>query len=192
MNNLLKNKSLRFFYFFALFCCSSCSDTPTPKPDGYFRIALPEQKYQRYQNNECNFTFDYAQSAIIEKQNNCFLNISYPNLKAKFHISYLPIENNFSSLIDQEYEMREKHNAFASSVKELVFQNPQKKVNALVFDIKGKKAATPLQFFISDSTNHFFRGSLYFYNSPNNDSLAPVIEFLKQDLNRLIESFEWK
>ena len=187
MNRL---KYLVCFVFLLLFI--ACSDTPVPKPDGYFRLELPEQNYQRYVNKECNFTFDYAKSAVIEQQENCFLNISYPSLKAKFHISYLEINNNFNELIDQEYEMREKHNAFASSVKELVFQHPEKKVNALVFDIAGKKTATPLQFFISDSTHHFFRGSLYFYNSPNNDSLAPVIEFLKEDLNRLIESFEWK
>ncbi len=185
-------KNVQYLWVLILLVFYACNDTPVPKPDGYFRIELPQQKYQRFTNPDCNFSFDYAQSAVIEKQKNCFLNISYPSLKAKFHISYLEINNNFNKLIDQEYEMREKHNAFASSVKELVFQNPNKKVNALVFDISGKKAATPLQFFISDSTKHFFRGSLYFYNSPNNDSLAPVIEFLKEDLNRLIESFEWK
>jgi gliding motility-associated lipoprotein GldD len=185
-------KIVYFFCGMILLVLYACNDTPLPKPDGYFRIELPQQNYQRYITDDCSFSFDYAQSAVIEKQKNCFLNISYPKLNAKFHISYVEINNNLNELIDQEYEMREKHNAFASSVKELVFQNPNKNVNALVFDISGKKAATPLQFFISDSTKHFFRGSLYFYNSPNNDSLAPVIEFLKEDLNRLIESFEWK
>ena len=53
-------------------------------------------------------------------------------------------------------------------------------------------AASPVQFFISDSIRHFIRGALYFNALPNPDSIAPVSTYVEQDIIRLIESLEWK
>lgn len=182
-----------FYFFLIIFLFQSCSEDPIPKKNGYFRISLPPQEYQKLNNENCAFTMDKSISSEVEvKGNNCFFNISYPSLNAKFYISYIQLDNNINELITQEYEMREKHNAFATAVNEHVYQDSSSKVNALIFDIKGTKAATPLQFFATDSVTNFVRGSLYFHNSPNNDSLAPVINYLKEDLNHMIESIRWK
>jgi gliding motility-associated lipoprotein GldD len=54
------------------------------------------------------------------------------------------------------------------------------------------EAASPFQFYLTDSTKNFVRGALYFNTVPNNDSLAPVIDFLKQDIIHMIETFRWK
>ncbi|MEY4458857.1 MAG: hypothetical protein RIT38_62, partial [Bacteroidota bacterium] len=35
-------------------------------------------------------------------------------------------------------------------------------------------------------------GALYFDTTPNADSLAPVIDFIYQDLKQLVSSFRWK
>ena len=51
--------------------------------------------------------------------------------------------------------------------------------------------ASNYQFFLTDSTNRFFRGAMYFNMRPNADSLQPVTDFVKADLEVLIESFEW-
>jgi gliding motility-associated lipoprotein GldD len=67
----------------------------------------------------------------------------------------------------------------------------ERNVIAVLFEIKGN-AATPYQFFATDSTTHFLRGSLYFNVYPNKDSLAPVVDFVKKDIFRLIETLEWK
>ena len=63
-------KNVQYLWALILLVFYACNDTPVPKPDGYFRIELPQQKYQRFNHTDCNFSFDYAQSAVIEKQKN--------------------------------------------------------------------------------------------------------------------------
>ena len=61
----------------------------------------------------------------------------------------------------------------------------------IFYELDGS-TATNAQFFITDSTKHFLRGSLYFNSTTNQDSIAPVLAFLKIDMLKLIESLEWK
>ena len=67
---------------------------------------------------------------------------------------------------------------------------PDKKVYGIWFPLEGS-VASPYQFFVTDSVEHYMRGSLYFNTSPNPDSMAPVIEFVKEDLEKMLETFEW-
>ena len=48
-----------------------------------------------------------------------------------------------------------------------------------------------MQFFLTDSVDHFIRGSLYF-DVEINDSIMPINNFLKEDIRFMIETFEWK
>lgn len=185
---------MKFFctIFLVSFLIIACTETPFPKPHGYPRVELPKVGYTNWESN-CNFSFKRPNAAAIEisKKDSCFFNISYPTLNAKVHCSYIPVNGHLKEIIDQEYKLREKHNQFSTSVKERVYHNEAKNVNALLFHISGTQAATPLQFFITDSTNHFFRGTLYFNTSPNNDSLSTVIDFIRADVDTLVESFKW-
>lgn len=171
---------------------TGCSDDPMPKPHGYPRLDIPEKGYTLWQS-DCSFEFKKPNAAAIEYpgDDSCFFNISYPMLNAKLHCSYFAVNGHLKEIIDQEYKLREKHNQFSTSVQERVYHNDDKKVNALLFNISGTQAATPLQFFITDSVNHFFRGTLYFNTSPNNDSLAPAINFIRADVDTLVETFNW-
>jgi gliding motility-associated lipoprotein GldD len=47
------------------------------------------------------------------------------------------------------------------------------------------------QFFVTDSTQHFLRGALYF-PSVQEDSLSPVIEYVKKDIIHMLNTLEWK
>jgi gliding motility-associated lipoprotein GldD len=64
-------------------------------------------------------------------------------------------------------------------------------VYGTLFRVVGE-AASQVQFFLTDSTDHFLVGSLYFYTRPNYDSLMPAAQYVENDLMRLMESFEWK
>ena len=189
------NQMFKFIFFTSTILLFACSETPLPKPTSYYRIDLKERTFS-YWENSCPFKFKVSNQATMKpsKTNNkdCYWDLSYPAYNATIYLSYLPVNNDLKALIDQEYSLREKHNVFSTGVNERIFQNELKKVSAMIFNVKGTKAATPLQFFITDSVNHFFRGTLYFYNSPNNDSLAPVIQYIQQDIDSLVESFEWK
>ena len=68
---------------------------------------------------------------------------------------------------------------------------PKRKVYGTYYTIRGS-AASPVQFYVTDSSRHFLRGSLYFYAVPQPDSIAPVLDFLTADIDRLVETIQWK
>ncbi|HAN77196.1 MAG TPA: gliding motility lipoprotein GldD, partial [Bacteroidales bacterium] len=74
---------------------------------------------------------------------------------------------------------------------EKIFVNDSTKIFGTVYIIQGN-TASQVQFYITDSVKHFLRGALYFSNHPNKDSLAPVVNFLTDDIVKLIETTRWK
>ena len=175
----------------------SCGeDDYTPKPRGFFRIELPEKKYQSYQS-DCPFTFEYPAYSTIENDTKglsepCWINLNFPQFKGTLHISYKAVNGNVIQYLEDSRELTNKHIAKASAIDEVLINKPEKNVYGLIYEIEGSGAASPVQFFITDSSKHFLRGALYFTVKPNNDSLQPVIKFIKQDINRFIDSFKWK
>ena len=67
----------------------------------------------------------------------------------------------------------------------------RKKVFGILYDLKGNTASA-VQFYVTDSLNHYLRGSLYFAAEPDADSLKPVIDFFREDIIHLIETLKWK
>ncbi|HOW30107.1 MAG TPA: hypothetical protein PLP88_00940, partial [Bacteroidales bacterium] len=66
---------------------AACSDDYTPKPRGYFRIALPERQYIKL-DSIYPYTFEYPAYAMITRdelspgQTN-WINIDYPQFKGR-------------------------------------------------------------------------------------------------------------
>jgi gliding motility-associated lipoprotein GldD len=171
-----------------------CKEDYTPKPRGYFRIDFPEKSYQVFNSNS-PYSFEYpTYSQIIpDKDSNSepyWIDVDIPGNKAKFHLSYKPIHGNLSKLIEDSRELAYKHSIKAISIDEEIFTNPSKKVFGTIYYIKGN-AASPMQFYLTDSTTNFLRGSFYISEIPNYDSLLPVISFLEIDMFHLIKSFNW-
>lgn len=175
---------------------SACNkNTYTPKPHGYFRIDFPEKDYQEFQI-EAPFTFEQAvytkavpdQSARAEPY---WYNIQIPANNATIHLSYKKVNNNLHLLTEDSRELAYKHSIKASSIAERVYTNESKNVYGTTYNIKGN-TASPFQFHLTDSTNHFIKGSFYINEHPNYDSLQPVIEFIEEDILHLIETFSWK
>ena len=94
--------------------------------------------------------------------------------------------------LEDSYSMMIKHISRAVGIRDSVVINRDRKVYGLVYFLEGEGVASPLQFYLTDSVNHFMRGSLYFNVRTNNDSLAPVIDFITDDIRHLIETIEWK
>jgi len=173
---------------------SSCKEKYTPKPRGFFRIDLPKKEYSKL-SLDLPYTFNYATCADInvdnsQKHNDYWINIEYPEINGKIHISYLKINNNFDQIIEDTRKLAYKHSIKADAIKEKTYSNPEKNVYGILYEIEGN-AASSVQFFLTDSIEHYLRGALYFTAEPNKDSLAPVINFVKDDIKVLIESFEW-
>ena len=178
-----------------LIILAGCSENYTPKPRGYFRIDLEEKNYINYES-KCGFNFDVPGYSKIElfqgdSIDSCWMNISYPEHDAKLHLTYLTIEDDIEYYLEDAYQFAFKHESKANAINSTVLSYPDHQVGSLLYDLKGN-VATSLQFFATDSVDHFLRGSLYFNNRPNEDSISPVLEYLREDVIRLIETLEWK
>ncbi len=163
-----------------------------PRPKGYFRIDLPEKNYQTYRE-ACPFSFRYPAYAKIIKNPNgyCWLNIYFPAFDATVYLSYSPVKNNIDTLLEDSHTLVYKHAVKAADIRLNTLIDTTAKKYITTYDIFGD-AASEYQFQVTDSIHHFLRGSLYFNTAPNRDSLQPVVEFIKQDIDTLLQSFRWE
>ncbi len=179
----------------ALSLLEACHDSYAPKPRGYFRIEFPAKEYRQL-DRPTPYSFQIPVYSSIENdllnpnQPN-WLTIEIPANHAQIHLSYKKINNNLETYIEESRTLAYKHSQKASSIEEQLFINPSQRVFGTIYTIKGN-AASPMQFYLTDSIHHFLRGSLYIKEIPNTDSLKPVIKFLNQDVLQLIKTTEWK
>lgn len=192
----------KLFLLVLAFLAFGCKEKFTPKPRGFFRISFPEKNYNPL-NNKFPYQFDVAGYVKIvpDKQNPgqpWWINLEVPENKAEVHISYYNLQNNnkparelLAGFMEETRELAYKHSIKANAIEERIFVNPEYEVFGTVYHIEGN-AASPIQFFLTDSTRHFLRGALYIRATPDIDSLKPVIEFLERDVIHLIETTKWK
>ena len=180
-----------------LLLAMACGDhNPQPKPRGYFRIDLPEKQYVTLDTMRY-YSFEYPVYATITPDSYSpdekdWVNVEFPAFKGTIHISYKHVDGNLSGYVEDAYRMIVKHIEKATGIRDSLIVNKDKDVYGLMYFLEGEGVASPMQFYITDSTRHFLRGSLYFNVYPNNDSLQPVISFITDDVRHLINTFEWK
>lgn len=185
---------LNLFVILCLMVFFSCKQDYVPKPEGFLRIETGKHDYSLSETKI--YSFNLSDKAILEnssetKKENWF-NIVYPEWNAKIYCSYLNITpKTFANAIEDSHKFVYKHAVKADAINDSVYLNPATKVYGMLYDIKGN-VASPVQFFLTDSCQHFFRGSLYFEEVPSNDSLSPIIEYIRQDIIEIMESFRWK
>ena len=197
--------------------CVSCSTPTSPRPYGYYRITTPDTAYTDFQSSILNsqfsilnsqssilnsqfsilnypYTFSVSRNAIIqpqEKENERYwINLYYPSLNATIHCSYKPVHNNLRELTNDALEFVYRNASFATAIPEQDYSHPEANVYGVLFDLEGNTASS-CQFFVTDSTRHFFRASVYCNCPPNADSLAPVYQYLRTDIIKMVETFQW-
>lgn len=175
----------------------SCGgDSYTPKPRAYYRIDLPEPAYQRFDTNY-PYAFDYSRYAEIiprtdESAEPYWINLYYPAWNATLHVSYKPVQGNLEQLVADARFFTTKQIPKAEDMFEKEICDTVSHLYGMVYDITGVHVACTYQFWLTDREKHFFRAALYFHTEPNNDSLAPVRQFICRDMERMISSFAWK
>lgn len=183
---------------------SSCGRHSVPKPYGYFRITVPDTSYccfhqQHLTSGESTalypYTFGISSNAEIRRHphegEQYWIDIHYPSMNVDIHCSYKPVKGNLRELTDDAIEFIYKHASHASAIPEQAFENEDAHVYGVFFNLEGN-TASPYQFFLTDSTHHFFRGAVYANCRPNSDSLAPVFNYMQTDIKHLIETFQWQ
>lgn len=191
-----------FLLLFSLFL-TSCEETIyTPKPRAYPKIDFPVKAYTDFAESDCNFVFEVPVYAKIRQDSNffdekplhpCWYDLDIPSLNSRIYLSYAqPGEGkSFDELRADAHELANKHNIRASYIDEFPVETPYN-VQGVVFDFEGP-AATPFQFYLTDSLHtRFLRGSLYSNTRVRPDSIAPVYDFLKEDVMHMINTFRWQ
>ncbi len=195
-----RNKSKLLLIFISLIVTYSCREISVPKPKGHFRIDLPDKNYVQFEgksgkNNNTPFSFEYPAygNLSFQTENNepGWFDIDFPKYRAKIYLTYKDVKNDFAGLMEQTYKMNVKnHIAKADAINEQQISNRENRVFGILYDLKGNTASA-VQFYVTDSVSHYLRGSLYFSAEPDADSLAPVIDFFREDIVHLVETLKW-
>ena len=168
-----------------------------PRPKGFNRIEIPNASYVDLEKGH-PFTFEVSSYAKVLKDSVSWaephwLYIYYPRWDAFIQLTYKPLYQNnkkLAALIQDAYTLASKHQGKASGIQDYVMTTKSGRKAGLI-ELDGE-VATSFQFYTTDSTKHFLRGAVYVKTATANDSLAPIIHFLKQDAIHLIQTLEWK
>ena len=194
-------------YLFAAACAlgllaTSCTsagseDDYTPKPKGYNRIDLPPHAYQQLPPGH-PYTFQYSRYAKVLRDSSYlaqphWINIYYPQLKANVQITYADLKGSrqiANRLLEDALKLMSKHEIKATAIDDTIRKTPNG-MRVAVFELQGD-VPSQFQFYTTDSTRHFFRGALYFRTATANDSLAPVINYVKKDIVQLLNTLKYQ
>ena len=193
-----RNTKVKLFFLFAcLFILTSCSEEYLPKPKGFNRIELPPHQYQEMTEKH-PYKFQYSAYAKILKDSSYisephWIDVYYPQFQSNIQITYKTFKSSskgFEEHVDDSHKLAYKHNIKAYSIDEIQIKTP-KGYSATLFELTGE-VPSQFQFYVTDSSKHFLRGAVYFKTSTRNDSLAPVIEYMKYDVMQMLNSLEWQ
>lgn len=175
-----------------MFIMFGCGNKTAPKPIAYPHIENTSNGYTPHRAETFPLQFDIANGTTTESndKNNGWINIKYPQYNATIYCTYIK-SNNLQQEIAKSRELVYVHSKHSSGISTLSYNDTTKNVSAELYAISGK-VATPLQFIATDNTSYIFRGALYFNSQVNNDSVAPVVEYLKNDIIQIIETLNHK
>lgn len=181
----------------------ACNGKPAavPKPRAYPRIIYPDRNMVTFGEGDCPFTFQFPDYfEVIPKtsffgeapKNPCWFDLYSKDLNARIHCSYYEVsaEMSFSKLVSDAFTLANKINQRSNYMDEIKTANAQG-VSGLIMEFQGP-AASPMHFYLSDTTTHFLKAALYYNADVKPDSLAPVTEFIKTDIAGIINSFSWQ
>lgn len=187
---------------FIVSACNTQGPPPSPKPRAYPKVTYPSSKPLSFDASYCAFSFEYPSYATIQQDqyffdgepaHPCWFDLYIPDFDASLHCSYIPVgkDKSLEQLRKDAFEMADYHTKRANYIDEVrIDRKEEANVEGFAFAIEGP-AATPFQFYLTDGDEHFFRASLYFSTEVRPDSLQPVYQFIRKDLIKMIETFEW-
>jgi gliding motility-associated lipoprotein GldD len=188
--------NIYFILAFFVLLLSGCASDYNPKPKGFNRIVLPEHEY-RVLPDTFPYQFEYSKHANLKKDTSWlaerhWMQLYYPQFDASIELTYKPVFNSDSLLFhyfETSYRLTSQHKQKAYSIEEtgLVIPNGDR---AIIAELTGE-VPSQMQFYTSDSTMNFLRGALYFKTATQNDSLRPVIDYIKKDMLHMLMTLQW-
>ena len=169
----------------------SCAKETLPKPKAYLRLNYENIESYKKINTNCPFSLEISKIANLSQDDKCWITIEYPTLKASLNITYHPVEKNLNELLQESEKLTYNHAIKAEGIISQPYDNYINKTYGSLSEVTGN-AASPLQFYLTDSIRHFVNGALYFDVQPNYDSILPAVKFIEKDIKHLMETLVWK
>lgn len=174
--------------FLVVIVHAGCKEEFLPKPRAMLRLEYPTPRMGELQTDQ--FHFQYNRMAKLKSLTNSSLELDYPLMKGSIFINYKKVDNDLEKLLSDAQRLSYEHSVKADGIDEKLFVNPDAKVYGMFYEVTGD-AASQAQFYVTDSTEHFVTGALYFYVKPNYDSIYPAAAYLQNDIRRIMESLRW-
>ncbi len=176
-----------------LFSCEE--ENYIPKPPTYLRLEIPEHSYTVF-DDECPYSFEISELFSVKKVMDgnvatCHKDIDLGPLNGMLHMSYIDMTDPLANYVNFVNDKVDEHKVMASAINDKNFLFPEKRVFGTFFELQGD-VASPFQFYLTDSTDRFVSGVVYFNSVPNYDSLKPSLDYLKVDLEHMINTFQWQ
>jgi len=176
----------------------SCDNDPLPKPKAFLRLDYPKPKYEEVKTN-LPFTFEKNSLAdnigVIKSSKDkktLGLEVVYPSIKGTIYLTYKKIDSvSLQLFINDAQSITQAHAKKADAITKQSFANFEQSVYGMFYEVDGN-VASQAQFYLTDSINHFLTGSLYFYVKPNYDSILPAADYLKKDIQHIMETLKWE
>ena len=166
-----------------------CQDAVIPKPKALLRLDYPTTEYELMETDHFNFLKN--RKSEFKNQDGTSMTLDYPRLKGSLFITYKEVRDNMDKLLMDAQKLSIEHASKADGILPHPFVNDKDRVYGMFFEVVGD-AASQAQFYVTDSTDHFVTGSLYFYTRPNYDSIYPAATYLQNDIKKFMESIRWK
>ncbi len=181
----------RFCLALPVFCMlfTACNEEVLPKPNAKLRLEYSKPVLTELKTE--HFSFDYNESAKVKIKNSTALTLKYPEMQGEIFINYRKVDNNIDKLLSDAQKLSYEHSAKADGIIERPFVSEEHNVYGMFYEVSGN-AASQAQFYVTDSTQHFLTGSLYFLTRPNYDSIYPAAAYLQNDIRGIMETLRWK
>ena len=163
-----------------------------PKPYAALALNYPAALYNDLEPNACAYRFKYNVVSTPVRLSSCGTTLDYPLLKAKVYVTYFDLSNTSLDTLLMDFEKRLKiFGKGTQRINESTFEDKEKDVLGSCVTLIGDSPSN-LHFFATDTKRHFISGSLLFFTAPNYDSLAPSIGYIRNDVQKMLETLRWQ
>jgi len=202
---------LIFLLFIAYLFFSCEQEILIPKPPTNLRVDLPKHQYKRLQEN-LPYTFDIPSiyNYKIMEENNLLIKLgmlrdenkdvsssshSSKNKDWNLKISYKKINNqdtiSLNNLINHCHSRVDYHKIKAIGINDQSIYKKENNLYGTFFELQGD-VAVPFQFYFTDSLNTIVFGEVTLGCQPNWSKMQGKLMYVKKDMLRIFNSFEWK
>ena len=175
--------------FLALFVFSCNNNVNLPKQRAYFAPELEIPTYKKI-SLDCNYSFNINSQASINNIKNCNYEIYYKNLNAKIFINQIVLSNSIERAVNTFNQKINENSRLSDQIIQSDYFNIDNETYSKLYSFVGNSPSN-IQFYVTNQTDKFLTGSLFFETKPNYDSLFPYIDYIRNDIKKMVDSFRW-